>query len=169
MQTKAQVEASPAAPKAAATGLAGLPVSPQAPQPTPTAQFYILKRRVPPGSGTVVETYGVEYALGVTPPPSTVDAELVPEKGGIRRGPAPLTGDDIDLTSLFNQPGPGIAPEYDFGKTSLIKISLQGAILATLYISFDGLGSADAKGDIAQAAFYQLDEASRCAPHNRPF
>ena len=169
MITQAQIAPAPDKP-----ATAGPPAGPAAPGPQPTvpvaalklsAQFAINVKGAL-GSGSVTRSYAVTYDFGWNPAPATVDVTLTPDSGGTRQAAANVSGNDVDVTAAFNQPGSSSAvPEYGFGKQAQLKIDSKGATLLTMDILFDGLGKAE--GDVMQAhaRYADLSGLSRCAPH----
>jgi len=144
-------------------GPAALASGPAAPQPT--AQFSIDVRSTV-GSGSVTRTYTVTYNFGWNPAPATVDVTLTPDSGGTRQASANVSGNTVDVTPAFDQPGSSSAvPEYGFGKTAQLKIASKGTTLLTIDISFDGLGNAEGDAMQAHAKYADLSGLSRCAPH----
>jgi len=155
---KPATAAPPGGPAAPASGAA-------ATQPKPTAQFSIDVRSTV-GSGSVTRTYTVTYNFGWNPAPATVDVTLTPDSGGTRQASANVSGNTVDVTPAFDQPGSSSAvPEYGFGKTAQLKIDSKGTTLLTIEISFDGLGKAEGDATLAHTRYADLSGLSRCAPH----
>jgi hypothetical protein len=169
MITQAQIAPAPDKP-----ATAGPPAGPAAPGPQPnvpaaapklSGQFAInVKGAV--GSGSVTRSCTVTYDFARNPAPATVDVTLTPDSGGTRQASANVSGNDVDVTAAFDQPGSSSAvPEYGFGKKAQLKIDSKGETLLTMDILFDGLSKAE--GDVMQAhaRYADLSGLSRCAPH----
>jgi len=167
MITQGQITLAPDNPATAAppSGPFGPPSGPVRPPPKLTAQFSIDARGAV-GTGSVTRSYTVTYEFGWNPAPAAVDVTLTPDSGGTRRASTKVSGNNVDVTPAFDQPGSSSAiPEYGFGKKVQLKIDSRGTTLLTMDILFDGLSSAEHDATLAHTKYAELSGLSRCAAH----
>jgi hypothetical protein len=128
------------------------------PAPPPNAEFFIQVT----GTGAVTRRYWIDYDLGLGPGPNTLDVTVSREGGEAAEAPATVSGREIDVTPLFAK----IELSALWGmKSAQITIARVGATLATLDLSFEGVGKAEAAAADSHNGFADIKRVSLCRPH----